>query len=400
MQEKSNSVFQLGDWLVEPGLNRLSKAGTSVQLEPKSMEVLVYLCQRPGEVVSADEIIDAVWQGRPMGDNPVYKAVAKLRRALGDDAAKPNYIATVAKKGYRLLADVQPVTGASSRSSNRRGNVSLARRLLPVMAAMLFGVALAATIFWRPQADPLELRSVSSFSGSHSEPSFAPGGEAIAFVSDADGTQHIWTLNFDDQTPRPLTDGASRDARPRWSPDGERVLFMRRGSLWTVPATGGDATEIVRDAYNPNWSHDGSRIVFERRYEVWVANADGGQQTRVAGVPRKELPLAPRWPAFSPRGDEIVYLDADATPFTDLWRVALEGGTPERVTSAPALASAPVWTPDGQHIIYSSQRGGSRTLWQVNVDDGTSRPLLTGSGDDDFPDVSADVRIRAVGGNG
>ena len=390
MPDKSDSAFRLGDWHVEPELNRLSTTVTSVQIEPKSMQVLVYLCQRPGDVVSADELINAVWQGRPMGDNPVYKSVAKLRRALEDDSAKPRYIATVAKKGYRLLATVEEVKAASVGASKRSKTASLAQRLLPVAAAMLLGIALAAAIFWRPPEDPLKLRSLSSFSGSHSEPSFAPGGESVAFVSDADGVPHIWTLGIDDPAPRQLTDGARRDARPRWSPDGESIMFMRGGSIWTVSATGGDAIEIVREAYNPNWSHNGSHIVFERRYEVWVANANGGQQVRVAGVPRKELPLAPRWPAFSPLGDEIVYLDAEATPFTDLWRVAVNGGTPERLTFSPALASAPVWTPDGQHIIYSSQRGGSRTLWQVNVNDGTSLPLLTGSGDDDFPDISAD----------
>ena len=165
---------------------------------------------------------------------------------------------------------------------------------------------------------------------------------------------------------------------------------MRRGSLWSVHSAGGEAREIVRDAYNPNWSHDGQRIVFERRFEVWIANADGGEQTRVSGVPKKELPLAPRWPAFSPGGDEIVYLDANATPLADLWRVPVAGGKPTQLTFAPAFSSAPVWSPDGNYILYSSQRGGSRTLWKVSVRDGVSRPILTGSGDDDFPDISSD----------
>ena len=106
MSESANNVFRVGDWLVEADLNRLSRDGESLLVEPKAMDVLVYLCRRPGEVVSADELIDAIWQGRPMGDNPVYKSVAKLRRALGDDAGRPRYIATVAKKGYRLLAGV------------------------------------------------------------------------------------------------------------------------------------------------------------------------------------------------------------------------------------------------------------------------------------------------------
>ncbi len=390
MSEGANKIFRVGDWLVEADLNRLSRDSESLLLEPKTMEVLVYLCGRPGEVVSADEMIDAIWQGRPMGDNPVYKSVAKLRRALGDDAGKPRYIATVAKKGYRLLASVELVTAAATPRQSRRKSDSPLRQYLPVVAAMFVGVALAAALFWRPEPAPLSLQSVSGFSGSHRQPTFAPDGRSIAFISDTAGGSHVWVLDLADQAPRQLTSGNNWDSRPRWSPDGTAIIFMRRGSIWSVDSAGSEAREILSHAYNPNWSRDGRRIVFERRYGVWIANADGGEQIRVSGVPRKELPLAPRWPAFSPKGDEIVYLDADATPFADLWRVPVAGGTPTQLTFAPAFSSAPVWSPDGRYILYSSLRGGSRTLWKVSVKDGVSRPILTGSGDDDFPDISAD----------
>ena len=390
LSDSVNNSFRLGDWLVEPDLNRLTRNAESLLLEPKSMDVLVYLSERPGEVVSADEIIGAVWQGRPMGDNPVYKSVAKLRRSLGDDAGEPRYIATVAKKGYRLVADVSPYEAPAAVGTRRRKSDSISRQYAPVVGAMLIGVILAAVFFWRPDIEPLSLQSVSGFSGSHSQPSFSPDGRSVAFASDTDGGQHIWILDLDDQAPRQITFGPGAESRPRWSPDGDTILFVRRGSLWLVDADGGNERELVRHAYNPNWSHDGRRIVFERRYEVWIANADGGEQSRVTGVPRKELPLAPRWPAFSPSGEEIVYLDADVTPFADLWRVSVGDGKPVQLTFAPALSSAPVWTPDGAHIIYSSQRGGSRTLWKVNVRDSSAVPILTGSGDDDYPDISAE----------
>ncbi len=384
------TVFRVGEWLVETELNRLSKSDKSIQLEPKSMDVLVYLCRRPAAVVSTNEIIDSVWGGRPMGDNPVYKSVAKLRRALGDDANCPVYIATVAKKGYRLVANVADAPTDSPRATDGEPGVSLVRRSLPVAVGVAIGVVLAAALFWRPQPEPLELQSVSGFRGSHSQPSFAPDGHSIAFINTIDGATHVWLLGPDQSAPRQLTRGEFDASRPRWSPDGQSILFMRQGNIWSIQIDGSSAKEIIRNASNPNWSRDGKRIVFERQYQVWVANADGGQQSRVAGVPRKELPLAPRWPAFSPDGTEIVFLDADSTPFADLWRVSLEGGTPVQLTFDPRTASAPVWNPDGKSIIYSSQRAGSRTLWQVNLDEGTSHPLLTGSGDDNFPDISSD----------
>lgn len=392
MIDRSLTVFYLADWLVEADLNRVSRAAKSVQLEPKTMDVLVLLAQCPGDVVSTDAIIDVVWGGRPMGDNPVYKSIAKLRKALGDDPTNPRFIATVAKKGYRLLVEVSPVTEDSKLPDAPPVPVTKPRRFLPVAIGMLIGVIAAAAVFWRPQPDPMSFQSISHFEGSHSQPSFAPDGSAIAFVSDISGESHIWILEFDESVPRQLTHGPRVDSRPRWSPDGSSVLFVRGDSLWTVPVAGGEPAELIRNAYNPNWSADGQQIVFERRFEIWIADANGGQQTRVDGVPRRELPLAPRWPAFSPNGSEIVFLDATFTPLADLWSVSLGGGTPVRLTFAPSFASAPVWTPDGKSIIYSTQRGGSRTLWKVNINDKTSKPLLSGSGDDDFPDVSADGR--------
>jgi Tol biopolymer transport system component/DNA-binding winged helix-turn-helix (wHTH) protein len=388
--DRSRATFYVADWLVETDLNRLSRAGESLQLEPKSMDVLVLLAGQPGVVVSTDAIIEAVWDGRPMGDNPVYKTVAKLRKALGDDPASPRFIATVAKKGYRLLAEVRPVSAEDDALDAPQPRARKPRRFLPVAVGMLAGIAVAAAIFWRPQPEPMTFQSVSRFAGSHSQPSFAPDGSAIAFVSDIGAESHIWILDLDESVPRQLTFGERPDARPRWAPDGRSVLFMRAGSLWTVPSAGGEPAELVRHAYNPNWSADGQRIVFERRYEIWTADASGGQQSRVDGVPNRELPLAPRWPAFSPSGNEIVYLDAAFTPLADLWSVPLGGGAPVQLTFAPSFASAPVWSPDGKFIVYSSQRGGSRTLWQVDVQARTSRPLLSGSGDDDFPDLSAD----------
>lgn len=106
-------VFRLGDYIVEPAADRLVRDGSDTDsgqvLEPKTMAVLLALAQRSGEVVSSQQLIHEVWRDRPMGDNPVYKAVTKLRHALGDDASRPRYIETIPRKGYRLLIAPDPV---------------------------------------------------------------------------------------------------------------------------------------------------------------------------------------------------------------------------------------------------------------------------------------------------
>ena len=375
--------FRLGEWLVEPDLNRLSRDDETIHLEPRTMEVLEYLAERAGEVISAEEIIAAVWDGRPMGDNPVYKTVAKLRKALKDNKQDPVYVVTVPKKGYRLVAAVnQP----DWRSESRR-RLAL-RQAVPVALGLLLGVALAAAFLWRPVDDAGVIRPVSSFAGSHSQPSFGPDGESVAFLSETDGVPHVWILDAGESQPRQVTSGESPDLRPRWSPDGATVLFSRDDAVWSVAPSGGEPTELLRDASNPNWSRDSSRIVFERRYEVWLADADGGNQERVQGIARHELALGARWPAFSPDGLKIVFFDTADTPAGDLRVLELATGESEHITSAPAMGGAPVWSPTGDEIVYSSQRGGTRTLWSVDPESRTSRALLTGSGDDDFPDFS------------
>lgn len=99
------AAFQLGSFLVDPGTDRLVDlpSGSRISLEPKTMAVLLCLAEVPGRVVSSEELIHQVWADRPMGENPVYKAIAKLRRAFEDDRGEPQYIGTVPRKGYRLL---------------------------------------------------------------------------------------------------------------------------------------------------------------------------------------------------------------------------------------------------------------------------------------------------------
>lgn len=96
----------IGDYRVEPDLDRICGPDGEKLLEPKTMAVLMYLAERKGRVVSARELIDAIWNGRPMGDNPVYRCISQLRRAFDDDPLKPAFIATVPTKGYCLVAPV------------------------------------------------------------------------------------------------------------------------------------------------------------------------------------------------------------------------------------------------------------------------------------------------------
>ena len=100
--------FRLGEWLVEPSLNRVSRGDTTIQLELKVMDVLVCLAERAGEVVTRFEIIDRVWATEFIADNTLTHAINEIRNALGDDARNPSFIETIHRRGYRLMVPVDP----------------------------------------------------------------------------------------------------------------------------------------------------------------------------------------------------------------------------------------------------------------------------------------------------
>ena len=96
--------FRIGSWLIQPQLNRIEgPAGKATKVEPKAMEVLVYLAQHSKEVLAKERIIQAVWTDSFVTDDVLAHAISELRKAMGDDAKNSRIIVTVPKRGYRLI---------------------------------------------------------------------------------------------------------------------------------------------------------------------------------------------------------------------------------------------------------------------------------------------------------
>ena len=105
----SGSDFPVGGRIVRPELNRIDGPDGPVQVERKVMEVLVHLAGRRGEVVSKEELVGAVWDGRFVSDDVVWRSIRELRRALGDGDAR---IETIPRRGYRLLEEPASFTSS------------------------------------------------------------------------------------------------------------------------------------------------------------------------------------------------------------------------------------------------------------------------------------------------
>ena len=139
--------FRVGAWLVTPALDELKRGAERVRLEPKAMEVLVFLASRPGEPVSRSELLSGVWPGVLVGDDALTQAVTKLRKVLGDDARSPSYIETISKRGYRLVAPVDAPHGVPAERVPSDPGKSFSWRAAAAAGALLI-LVIAVAYVW------------------------------------------------------------------------------------------------------------------------------------------------------------------------------------------------------------------------------------------------------------
>lgn len=142
----NETAFCLGDWLIEPSLGRVtggdSNPESSSKLEPQVMAVLLCLAKYQGEVVSRETIEAQAWPNRVVGYDSLSTAIIKLRKALADNSKKPRYIETVPKRGYRLIATVEPATTKSTEPNQPNNKIKPKRP--PVQLAAIISVIIIA----------------------------------------------------------------------------------------------------------------------------------------------------------------------------------------------------------------------------------------------------------------
>jgi dipeptidyl aminopeptidase/acylaminoacyl peptidase len=241
------------------------------------------------------------------------------------------------------------------------------------------------------------------------DPRVSPDGGTIAYAVwkvDKDTNEvkgAIWLAPIDGSSPpRQFTSGTTRDADPRWSPDGSQIAFTskREGGvpqLYVMPVSGGEArklTDCKEDVTQPAWSPDGQRIVFvarvrdpeyseedekkraprritrlmfkldnvgwtfDRRQHLFVVPADGsGEPVQITSGDFED-----EQPGWSPDGAKIVFASArsddwDITPSRDLQVMPSDGGDPVCITRTDGFCSAPSWSPDGSRIAYLYEPG-------------------------------------------
>ena len=122
--------FQIADWLIDPPSNEIRQGDKVVKLEPKAMDLLVFLARHADQTVTREQIHENVWNGVIVGDDAVTAAIIKLRKAFEDDSKNPRFIQTIPKKGYRLIAAVD-----SYKVEDESNDRKLERKLTAILYA-------------------------------------------------------------------------------------------------------------------------------------------------------------------------------------------------------------------------------------------------------------------------
>ncbi len=129
MAEDKPATFAVGDWLVEPDLNRISTATESIYLRKQLMDMLVYLAEQQGRVTTLESLHDDLWRGKVVTSGTIYSCIADLRQALARDGRQLDYIETIPKTGYRLAS---PVVTKSARANHDGAGPGASLAILPL----------------------------------------------------------------------------------------------------------------------------------------------------------------------------------------------------------------------------------------------------------------------------
>jgi Tol biopolymer transport system component/DNA-binding winged helix-turn-helix (wHTH) protein len=423
-------VIHFGVFEVDLRAEELRKNGTKIRLRGQPFQILAMLLERPGEIITREELQQRLW---PEGtfvdfDHSLNTAINKIREVLGDSAENPSFVETLARRGYRFIALVDRVGGIVPPEmispEVRVSTSSAATKTVPYeqeqekaspgrksSALMLLAAAVAlivASAGWfylhrpitRPSAlVPMKVVRFTSYPGKERDPALSPDGKHLAFVWDGEMRDNfdIYVQSIGGEKPLRLTSDQRADVSPVWSPDATQIAFARlsegTSDIYLIPSLGGHERKLTEmysvwsEGKALDWSPDGKFLAAAGKsspgdpYGLFLITLETGKkQTLTSENPLESVPVHP---SFSPDGQTVAFGRVGGN---SAYLVPVVGGQPRRLTvDAPYCGGA--WTPDGHEIVYFSDSGGSQKLRRVSVHTGKPQSVEI-STQGAFPSIS------------
>jgi Tol biopolymer transport system component len=391
-----------------------------MRIPEQPFQVLAALIDRPGEIVTREELARRLWADGTVVDyeGGLNAAVTRLRQALSDSAETPRYIETVARRGYRWIAPVerrdenQPPVAADPAVLLPPRRMARVLSILIAAGLALAIISLGAVTWWTLRArerakHAIRILPLTTGLGTERNVSFSPDGTQVVYEWGQEFYRpHIYLKEVGPDEPVPLTPMTTADFGPEWSPDGRLIAFLRLRAdgnldLYVVPPLGGverniatmpapDPLLLGRFVRRMGWAPDSKHVVVsvaDRRGHgeglLLISIADGARRWLTDPKPGENS--ADREPAVSPDGRLLAFARVESASSERIWLLPLTpdlhaAGVPQ-VLSAAGRARSPAWSPDGKEILFTGVSPGT-------TDAGLSKLRLAGG---------APVRIPAAG---
>ena len=399
--ERNSLIFQFDRFEVDPTSFRLLQDGIAISIEPKALELLIFMLRNRGRLLTKQELLEAVWRNSSVTENALAREIALLRRVLGDSIKEPKYITTVPTRGYRFVAEVdeaaeeqssseQPAPTATANplavSNPQTGSVHSRILIIAVVILLALGGALFFRFFHHPQArllantgEQVEVDQLTESNGLDVFPGFSPDGRSIAYSSDRTGAFEIYLRQVgpDGGEVQLTHDGGNME--PAWSPDGQWIAYhsAKSGGIWIIPAFGGTPRRLANFGSHPAWSRDSGKIAFASGTigaitetelgttpdsTIWTVNVHDGNLSQLTHRTGNTLQTfgdsSPQW---SPDDRRILFATNGR-----IWTVDASGND-ARLILPDRFAYDPVFSSDGQHIYFLSLDAEGSSIWEVPV---------------------------------
>ncbi len=411
--------LRLGDFTVDPEAGRMIGPAGIEQLDPKVMQVLVLLAKHAGDVVPRQDLLAQVWPGVVVGDDVVSRCIYQLRRHLrqaGGHESCAALVETLPKRGYRLNCESRPeATTQAVGPTLPHAPLQNRWRLAAGVAILLIIPTLASWHLWRtdffwqnPLANARYTR-VTDFDGVVPSVAISRDGKLLAFLASRDGRLDAWVAPAGTGEFRNVTQGRvpEIDNPVRsliFTPDGSHLAVWTRmvdaaGAesihTWAVRSTGGLARPFLDNVAEVDWSPDGRRMVYHP-----AAPGDPLLVTDADQMTGRQIHIAPsgvhcHFPVWSPDGRSIYFVQGRPPDDMDIWRIAAEGGEPERITFHASRVSHPVFL-DKATIAYlaTTQDGSGPWLHGMNIERRVAHRI--GAGREQYTSLAASAGGRRL----